>query len=295
MPTPLRENMLRPKFEPKPIKGTRKPIATICFFFISLFLMLISWNFPAIAQDSAQATATTAPVVTTQIDAYGKAIGAVVTALSAIFGLPIVFLTYRKTRAEIAKLELEASALREKQSVGPERKKDAEGNIRINIENSSGVNIKVLADPRFLAPLLLLVDFIFAWVALTLADKLFAIFTAGIVHAGIIALFSTVLLLPIAKQVLRVRAVLSPPRSTEELRSSLRQTRIAVYVSYLLVVITSILFGAIVLLTASRDALTDAGSTLALTSISIGALLIILAPRLRKKFNKYIEYTSKGL
>jgi len=46
-----------------------------------------------------------------QLDTYAKVIGGVVAGLGTLFGLPLVILNFRKTRAEIRKLELEAAAL----------------------------------------------------------------------------------------------------------------------------------------------------------------------------------------
>ena len=139
---------------------------------------------------------------------------------------------------------------------------------------------------------MLLVDFIFAWVVLTLADKLLAIFALGIVRNGALAILAAVLLLPIAKQVLRVRAVLSPPRTPEELQASLRQTRIAAYASYLLLVASSLGFGALLLIISPAN-LTDAGRNLAWALLSIGAILVVAIPFLKPKFKRYIESAGK--
>ena len=46
-----------------------------------------------------------------QLDIYAKVFGGVVAGLGALFGLPIAVLSFKKTRAEIRKLELEAAAL----------------------------------------------------------------------------------------------------------------------------------------------------------------------------------------
>jgi hypothetical protein len=62
---------------------------------------------------SAAPAPTSQPSALSQVDTYVKVAGAVVTGVATVLGIPIVFLTYRKTRAEIAKLELEANALRE--------------------------------------------------------------------------------------------------------------------------------------------------------------------------------------
>jgi len=88
-------------------------------------------------------------------DLYVKIIGGIITGAAAFLGLPIIFLTYQKTRAEIRKLTLEAETLQQKLPSSSERINE-EGQIRINVENSPNVHVQVLADPRFLAPLLLL-------------------------------------------------------------------------------------------------------------------------------------------
>ena len=77
--------------------------------------------------------------------------GAVITGLATLLGLPIVFVTYRKTRVEISKLELEANALRAQQASRAGDSRDEEGNIRILVDHSPNTSIQVLADPRFLA------------------------------------------------------------------------------------------------------------------------------------------------
>src|SRR5215213_5773781 len=79
----------------------------------SLALIAAVLSAAAFGQDSASATSASSSFVAA-LDTYAKVIGVVLTALATLFGLPIVFLTYKKTRAEIAKLDLEATALRAK-------------------------------------------------------------------------------------------------------------------------------------------------------------------------------------
>ena len=98
-------------------------------------LALVLHSGHAISQASAPAASASGPASTiAELDTYIKVFVAALTGLGTLFGLPIVFLTYRKTRAEIAKLELEGNALREKQSTQGERLKDEEGNIRILVD-----------------------------------------------------------------------------------------------------------------------------------------------------------------
>ncbi len=179
------------------------------------------------------------------VDTYVKVVVGAVTVLATLFGLPIVLLTYRKTRAEIAKLELESAALREKQSSQANRSEGSEGNIRIVLDRSPNANIQVLADPRFLAPLLVLLDFIFAWIALTLANYLRQFFGLGIFRQVGLVVLALLLLLPIPQQVLRVRTLLRPQRSAEEIRASVRQIKAVVYVLYALLALSAVAFGAL--------------------------------------------------
>lgn len=253
---------------------------------IAFAILFCSMN--AFAQPSAStAVAPGPPSTISEVDTYVKVIVAALTGIATIFGLPIVFLTYRKTRAEITKIELESSALREKQISQGEQSKDEEGNIRILVDRSPNTNIQVLADPRFLAPLLLLLDFIFAWVVLTLASHLLSIFSFGIFHELALIVLALALLLPIAKQVIRVRTVLRPKPTQEEVLSSIRQARIAVYLVYGIFVLSSLAFG-VALLSISPSNLTDAGRYIAWFLIAWGTLLVFFIPLGRPRIERYL-------
>ena len=254
---------------------------------VIVFALLICSMY-AFAQASAPTAAAAGPPSTiSEVDTYVKMIVAALTGIATIFGLPIVFLTYRKTRAEITKIELESSALREKQVSQGERSKDEEGNIHILVDRSPNTNIQVLADPRFLAPLLLLLDFIFAWVVLTLASHLLSIFSFGIFRELALIVLALALLLPIAKQVIRVRKVLRPKPTQEETLSSMRQTRIAIYMVYGIFILSSLALG-VGLLSMSPSNLTNAGRYMAWGLIAWGTLLVIVIPFGRSRFERYL-------
>jgi hypothetical protein len=151
------------------------------------------------------------------LDTYAKVFGAVLTGLGTLFGLPIVPLTFKKTKAEIRKLELESAALEGKGAVTG----DVEGGTSIRISDSRNVTVQVLADPRFLGPLLLLLDFILALIVLTLAGYFLSLFGLGVIRSVLLALLAAVLLIPIATEARRVRAVLRPKeRDTSSSSSS---------------------------------------------------------------------------
>ena len=91
------------------------------------------------------------------LDASVKVIAGVVAAITAILGVPVAFLQIRKTIVEIRKIELEAKKLQEQPAT--ELPKESEG-YRIVLDHSNGNVIQILVDPRFSAPLLILLDFV---------------------------------------------------------------------------------------------------------------------------------------
>lgn len=265
----------------------RFPSKYICPVVALVLLLVCPFAF---GQPSAQATPSPTPSSPlTELDTLVKIVAALLTGLATLIGLPIVFLTYRKTRAEITKLELEANALREKQNTQSNSERDDEGNIRIVVDNSPHSTINVLADPRFLAPLLILLDFIFAWIALTMAGYFLSIFGFGILRTVVLTLLSALLLLPIARQVLRVRSVLRPLRTAEEVRASRRQTRVVAYALYAIIVASSILFG-LLLLFLGAPSLTNLGRYLAWALFIFGLLLFIAFPFIKRRLDLYLAH-----
>jgi hypothetical protein len=97
------------------------------------------------------------------LDTYIKVIAGVVAAITAILGVPVAFLQIRKTIAEIHKTELEAQKLQEQ--TGTELLKESQGH-RIYLDHSDGNTIQILVDPRFSAPLLILLDFVIVYIVL---------------------------------------------------------------------------------------------------------------------------------
>jgi hypothetical protein len=86
------------------------------------------------------------PALLNELDIYVKVFGGIVTGLGTLFGLPATLLYFRKTRAEIRKLELEAAALSSKATSSQET---AYGN-QVTIHDSYNNNIQIMTDPRFL-------------------------------------------------------------------------------------------------------------------------------------------------
>jgi hypothetical protein len=240
----------------------------------------------ALAHTTAPPTSGT-PSTVSELETETKLIGEIIAGVATLIGLPVVLLTYRKTRAEIAKLELEALALRDKLPDTRSTADDKGGVIRISVDHSPNVTVQVLADPRFLAPLLLLVDFVFAWVLLTLAGYFFRLFEFRSTLA--LAMLAAVLLLPIVKQIFRVRAMLRPLQTPEEIRSSLRQMKSVAYSAYAIVVVVCGGFAAILF---TATSVTEFGHYAAWASAVAAATLVLAAPLLKPRIDRYLLEAS---
>jgi hypothetical protein len=112
---------------------------------------------------------------------------------------------------EIRKLELEAKAL---ESNFTSENQNIEG-YKINIADSRDINVQIVADPRFLAPLLLLLDFIIAWIVITLLSYLFDLIGLGGIKTLLVLLVAGILLTPILRESVRVRKLLKPKKEEE--------------------------------------------------------------------------------
>lgn len=137
------------------------------------------------------------------LDTYTKLIGGIIAGLGALFGLPVAFMQIRKTSVEIRKLELEAAELQAKglsTNAGFHQ-----GANTVVIENSQDVSVQILADPRFLGPLLLLLDFIIAYVVITLADYALDLFVSGWIRTVLSGIVIALLLVPILGEAVKVR------------------------------------------------------------------------------------------
>jgi len=146
-----------------------------------------------------------------QLSSYAKVFGLVLTGLGTLFGLPLTILNFRKTRAEIRKLELEANAL-ETNEMSNETNNEG---YRISIKESNNVKIKILADPRFLGPLLLLLDFIIAWIIITLSSYLLGLIITRVFRTLIVLIIAGILLIPIYQESVRVKKLLRPKNEKE--------------------------------------------------------------------------------
>lgn len=139
------------------------------------------------------------------LDTYVKVIAGVVAAITAILGVPVAFLQIRKTIVEIRKIELEAQKLQEQTET--ELPRESQGH-RIYLDHSDGNVIQILVDPRFSAPLLILLDFVIVYIVLALAGYAIGVFLPGKIGQIILTLIAVTLLSPIFIEALRLRGVL---------------------------------------------------------------------------------------
>jgi Na+-transporting methylmalonyl-CoA/oxaloacetate decarboxylase gamma subunit len=111
------------------------------------------------AESHAPSTAEkTEPTLLSVAEEYVKVVGGAITVVGTLLGFPLVYQTFRKTRAEIAKIDLEAAKLRkELGETAPAKPVTAPDGYRINVEGE-GNGVSILTDPRWAAPLLVLVD-----------------------------------------------------------------------------------------------------------------------------------------
>jgi hypothetical protein len=161
--------------------------------------------FQQVMYGQTQSAATTTTSLWSSLDTYAKVIAAVVAAITAILGIPVAFLQTRKTIAEIHKIELEAKKLREQ--TGDELPAEYQGH-QVNISNSDGNNIQILVDPRFAAPLLIVLDFVIAYIILALADYALRFSQIEILSSIVLPIVGVALFLPLLREALRLRGTL---------------------------------------------------------------------------------------
>lgn len=233
------------------------------------------------------------PNAIAEVELYVKIVVATITGLAAILGLPMIYMTYRKTSVEIRKLELEANQLETASPVLSETSKFSDKGIQVEVNKSPNTNVHVLADPRFLAPLLILLDFIFAWILLTLASyflRIFSLGDLGVLGLLILALF---LLVPLAHQVMRVRHLMQPS-STLNGNPLTKQVWIVAHIIYVLAALTTFGFGFLLLYLdwSGTGNVTVVGRYFGFGLLILGLIATVLAPWIRKKLSDYISSFS---
>ncbi len=167
----------------------------------------------ALAADAlaAQPTSSSGTSFSDIAEGVGVAIGAAI----ALLGAPGVYLGIKKTQVEIRKLELEALRLQGEQGTPASLATDEPSQTyMIHVEGAAN-HVAITADPRLLAPLLLLLDFIVATIILTIAGYLLN-FGGFDIFSPLLAAVGIVLFTPIFREARRLKRVLTSPVPTVE-------------------------------------------------------------------------------
>ena len=142
-----------------------------------------------------------------QLDISAKIFALIIT----ILGIPLAFLQFKKTKAEIRKIKIEAESLKEK-NIG---ENVLEGH-KINIDGSKNVVVNMLAYPRFISPLLILLDFIIAWIILEFASYAFGWIFQNVLGDIALVLVAIILFVPIYREARRVKKILRPSENNAD-------------------------------------------------------------------------------
>lgn len=145
------------------------------------FLRMLAEPSLAIAETGISgATPNSSPVNAASLEIYIKVTGAAIGVLLALIGVPLAFLSYKKTTAEIAKIELETQALRQRALVAGDQdaSKSCKSNAAPNMA-PAGTSSPHDIESRILGALLLILNFITAWVFYTLSKHLLGFFDIG--------------------------------------------------------------------------------------------------------------------
>ena len=102
----------------------------------------------------------------TQTDLLIKIIGGAVAVVTAILGLPVAWIQFHKARVEIKKIELESQKLASDLS---ENASSDANRHRIIVDGNRNI-VNIFTDPRLFSPMLLLVDFVIAYLYLLVVD-----------------------------------------------------------------------------------------------------------------------------
>lgn len=134
-----------------------------------------------------------------QVDVTLAVLSGVVALVVALIGVPVAWMNIRKTRATINKTELEAQKLRsELQANRTADPLTVEDGLRIAIEGDGNM-VNIVTDPRLSGPLLIVVDFVVAWIILTLLNYALRILPIhlGIFQSLLVGGVATFLFIPI--------------------------------------------------------------------------------------------------
>jgi hypothetical protein len=170
-----------------------------------LIVITISLSINLLIQSEAFSQIQT-PIVTTNfwnsLDTYSKIVAGVVAAITAILGIPVAFLQIRKTIVEIRKIELETRKLQGE--TGEKLPIEYQG-YQINMSESDNNTVQIFVDPRFSAPLLILLDFVIVYIVLALSNYALNFFYIDFLKSIILPIVGVSLFVPLLLEAFRLR------------------------------------------------------------------------------------------
>jgi hypothetical protein len=177
-------------------------------------------NFAPVSTETqkSQTVEKTEPTLLSVAQSYVTIVGGVIAGLGTVLGLPLVYQTFRKTRAEITKIELESTKLKEElrgHIASPGQIGPPDG-LRIAMDGI-GNTVTVLTDPKFLAPLLVLIDALIAGIFATIASYAIGTLPLGfIIEQPLRLIVYLVIFLPVLRSARNVKKSFGGgPRSSE--------------------------------------------------------------------------------
>jgi hypothetical protein len=170
-----------------------------------LIVITISLSINLLIQSEAFSQIQT-PIVTTNfwnsLDTYSKIVAGVVAAITAILGIPVAFLQIRKTIVEIRKIELETRKLQGE--TGEKLPIEYQG-YQLNMSESDNNTVQIFVDPRFSAPLLILLDFVIVYIVLALSNYALNFFYIDFLKSIILPIVGVSLFVPLLLEAFRLR------------------------------------------------------------------------------------------
>jgi hypothetical protein len=188
----------------------------------TLSLLIIFFALCAILSANTAQAADALTSAATPLDIYAKLVGAIVAGLGFLFGIPVTWFTIRKTRFEIKKLELEADNIRANLEKTAQTSDNFSNQVKVQISESPESIVNVTYDPRLAAPLLVLMDFVTAFVLLTVGgyaiDLLLSYFLVGNIAVAVYGIYiglAIAVVVPLFRRTIQVRGLFSSERDKQ--------------------------------------------------------------------------------
>lgn len=172
---------------------------------------------------AAMASATPQSGSLSETELWVKIVAGILTAVATLVGLPAGFLQLNKTIAETKKLRLETAKLNQEVGGASETQR-ASHSMNIQVSDSKDTIVNVVTDARLVGPMLVVLDFIFAFIlyqAYGILSRLspFGGFLGEVIMAGLSLAVFLLLFVPVFLSARQVRALLREIAEADAKRS----------------------------------------------------------------------------